>query len=1216
LKFDFKVFAGSVLAASIVWVSDTLLDHLFFSQSDFADLLIFDVPEQKIFIRLLIFFYFFLFGSIISAYFSAQKKSVEELQDIKFRYKTVADKTNDWEFWKNTKGDYNYIAPAFEKITGYLIEDLTHDPSLITRIIHPDDLIKVLKHFDDETKNTMEVSELDFRIITQNKLIKTIKHTCQPVYDKYGKFKGTRGCNIDISVMAVENRRSLLNDAILQTELQSSEKGIYAVDSSGKIVLVNEQFGILWNIPSPLLKVDYEENLMGLIESKLKNPVSQLKKLAMINKNTHDNFSDQLLLENGRKIEIISIPIRNSTGEYLGRIWNFSEAKKSGEIKNDVIGEYNNLFETLFENGTDAFFNCDLKGTFISGNKAAEKLTGYKREELTGKNFLKLKLMSIPDIVRIVKLLSEIREGKTTGPDEFVLYKKDGTTVAIELSLYPVKKNADTIVFGVLRDISLRKEKEKYLTENEQKLRSITESVNDAIVMSNINGEISFWNSAAEKIFGYKKEEVLGENLANLIFPEDFAKDYWNRYKKFGGSGKDPLIGEITNILAKRKNGANFLIGLSISVVELNGERHALGVIRDITEQAYAENALKNKTKELKDRLRELSCLYEISTLMAGENNSLDEILRKAVYTIPASWQYPETACAKISLDSGISISSGNWEETEWVQYSDIISAKRVIGSIQVAYLEEKPGCDEGPFKNEERNLLDVLGIMIGDFIQKKKIEASLFESEQKFREMSNAALDAIIMMDDNGRVSYWNKAAEEMFGFKDSEIIGLDLHKIIVPQKYNDAFKEGLGEFYKTGTGKAIGVKNEFVALNKTGHEFPIELSLSTFKIKGQWNSIGIVRDVSDRKKIEQEIIDSEERFRGLYENSTLGIYRSTPDGKVIMANPAALSLLGYDSFEELTGINIADNYLDNPGSREKFKAILEKEGTIHGFESMFKRPDGKIISIRESARTIFNKDGKPDYYEGIFEDITEKTKVQEELLKAKERAEEINRLKTNFLANMSHELRTPITGITGFADLLKNELENEDQKQMAANILEGGERLSNALNLILDLSLLETNKLKIEPRKINIVEALEESIYSCMQATDKKGLQFLFEKKEKQIYCNLDPQLFGRSVRNFLDNAVKFTISGSISVKVFSNGQAVIQIQDTGIGIPKELLNVIFEPFRQGSEGYSRRYEGTGLGLTLAKKYIEISGGTVSVDSQEAIGTTFTIRFPEIKN
>ncbi len=325
MKFDLKVIAFSVLAGMLVWISDAFLDQLFFSGKSFLDLLIIDVPQNKLFIRILIILYFSLFGGVIAAYAYKQKKSTEELQDYEFKYKTVADKTNAWEFWKNTTGSYNYVSPAFERITGYLVDDLKQNPGLIKKIIHPDDLERVTNHLEEEVKNTMEIAEMEFKIVTQNKEIKKIKHTCQPVYDKNGKYKGTRGSNIEISLRTIAQDELLFKEALIATQAETTTDGILVVDEKGKVVVQNNRFGELWNVPRDMLATNDEDKLIEIILDRLEDPDKFKGKINYVHDYPSGKSHDKLVLKNGKSIDAYYSPIIDSNGEYRGRIWTFRE---------------------------------------------------------------------------------------------------------------------------------------------------------------------------------------------------------------------------------------------------------------------------------------------------------------------------------------------------------------------------------------------------------------------------------------------------------------------------------------------------------------------------------------------------------------------------------------------------------------------------------------------------------------------------------------------------------------------------------------------------------------------------------------------------------------------------------------------------------------------------------------------------------------------------
>ncbi|PIS45512.1 MAG: hypothetical protein COT22_04875 [Ignavibacteria bacterium CG08_land_8_20_14_0_20_37_9] len=237
------------------------------------------------------------------------------------------------------------------------------------------------------------------------------------------------------------------------------------------------------------------------------------------------------------------------------------------------------------------------------------------------------------------------------------------------------------------------------------------------------------------------------------------------------------------------------------------------------------------------------------------------------------------------------------------------------------------------------------------------------------------------------------------------------------------------------------------------------------------------------------------------------------------------------------------------------------------------------------------------------------------------------MSRLKSNFLNNMSHELRTPLNGIMGYANILASELEKPDEHDMALGIYDSGKRLSETLNLILDLSEAESGKIEVIAKDVVIVPLVKNSIKLFTAVAAKKNLQIETIIKDEIIFAHIDENLLNRIVYNLLDNALKFTERGKISIEVGrevntenapDNSPAdwlFIKIKDTGIGIAAHKIDNIWDEFRQVSEGMSRSYEGTGLGLTIAKKAVELMQGKISVESELGVGSTFTVKFPAVK-
>ncbi len=277
--------------------------------------------------------------------------------------------------------------------------------------------------------------------------------------------------------------------------------------------------------------------------------------------------------------------------------------------------------------------------------------------------------------------------------------------------------------------------------------------------------------------------------------------------------------------------------------------------------------------------------------------------------------------------------------------------------------------------------------------------------------------------------------------------------------------------------------------------------------------------------------------------------------------------------------------------------KYPLEIKGNLHFFEARFITYDNdKILST--------------------IRDITLQEKMMTELVEAKEKAEEMNVVKSNFLANMSHELRTPLHGILGFAQILSEEITDEELTKMVNVIYKSGTRLLETLNLLLNFSKTEENNIETVYSEVDINNLMYETLSLFKPFAESKNLNISYEITVNEIKIYTDERLLREILNNLINNAVKFTDEGSITVScVVSNKEnLIIKVKDTGIGIPVDKYEQIFQEFRQESEGLSRNFEGTGLGLTLTKRYVEILGGSINVESKSNIGTEFTVIIPNI--
>ncbi|MBI5325473.1 MAG: response regulator [Ignavibacteriae bacterium] len=379
---------------------------------------------------------------------------------------------------------------------------------------------------------------------------------------------------------------------------------------------------------------------------------------------------------------------------------------------------------------------------------------------------------------------------------------------------------------------------------------------------------------------------------------------------------------------------------------------------------------------------------------------------------------------------------------------------------------------------------------------------------------------------------------------------------------------------------------------------------------------------DINEKRKKAEEFITWQEKyFENLLEYANVWLDAIDNEGKLIFWNKKAEEISGYNRDTLLGNLKKWNlMYPDkNKGAEllEFCKDLIKERKTIKYVETEITTATGEKRIISWSSNLIYDENENISGNMFVGDDITERKKAELELIDAKERAEEMNKLKSSFLANMSHELRTPMNGILGFSEILQLEDKVDVIKDIATVINKSGKRLMNTLNSILNLSRVEAGELKPEKNFVNIIDVVFSTVELFKIEAMKKDIELTMESEFDTLLLRTDERMLADVVNNLVNNAVKFTPEGRVSIKVLKeksdrNEYVIINVTDTGIGINENDYNTIFDEFRQVSEGLSRSFEGTGLGLTICRKYIQLLGGTISVKSKPNEGSTFTVRLP----
>lgn len=368
-------------------------------------------------------------------------------------------------------------------------------------------------------------------------------------------------------------------------------------------------------------------------------------------------------------------------------------------------------------------------------------------------------------------------------------------------------------------------------------------------------------------------------------------------------------------------------------------------------------------------------------------------------------------------------------------------------------------------------------------------------------------------------------------------------------------------------------------------------------------------------KNQAERKLRESEEKFSKIFQLSPVpSCIVNLETGLIMDTNEGFYEFSGYNESEAIGNYLFDLDFFNLEHYNSEVKVKLANRTFIknHEFEILIKSNERKIalvnflkISLEEVNYVIIQ-----------FIDITERKKYEKELNNAKERAEEMNKLKTIFLTNLSHEFRTPLNGILGFSAMLANEITHSEHKCYVEAIQLSGRRLLNTFNDLIDLSVIESGKVKIKSEAVNLVN-ITKKIFSKYEKSLTKNLDLIIDIKSENLMCRIDVSAYEKIIHKLLDNAVKFTHRGYIKLtldKTEKEGDRFINIsvKDTGIGMSAEDLEIIFHRFRQSSEGLRRNYEGTGIGLSIAKRFVELLDGTISVSSTVGVGSEFIISLP----
>jgi PAS domain S-box-containing protein len=819
--------------------------------------------------------------------------------------------------------------------------------------------------------------------------------------------------------------------------------------------------------------------------------------------------------------------------------------------------------------------------------------------------------------------------------------RPDGERIWLLGASSPHQRDGETVFNGVLLDITDRREARQALRKERDRFVTLFENLPSPVVRGepDESGRLRILgvNAAFESTFGLSREEANGEDIQTLIVPpEEKASADSIRRRLLAGERVDREV---------RREAADGLRDFRVQVTlrEESGEPvEGYAIYTDITRRKKRERKLAEQRA-----LLEAQAESTIDGILAVSEEREVAFYNERFLDI---WEVPENVLPEDPVDEPL-------EQVFLKHATDLINDPEAFRR-EVQRLYDDPeqesrdlihltdgrwvdrysapivGEDEPGEGKAHFGRLWIFRDVTDREERRRKIEALYSATDRLLRAENREDVGTAIAELIRGTLGY--PGVTVRFAREGTLVpahVSLETDDfmserppvdITAENKVAEAFREGetivrddlneisdIHDHGKARSGAVVPI-HEHGTIGVTGRETgaPDAADLRLIEIVAA-HAIGVL----DRIEHEESLRESERRFRKLFEEAPVGMARVSRDGKLLETNEAFRRILGYEA-EALRGRHFETlTYEEDIGkARAEFEDLIAGGRPRYTIEKRYRRGNGEVFWARLTA-SLFQHEGETQVI-GMVEDIDDQKRYEEGLRKAKEAAEEANRMKSAFLANMSHEIRTPLTSIIGFAEAIGEEIGDEEGTagRFARLIESSGHRLMETLDGVLNLSKLEGGAMDVSLGPVNVAREVEAMAEELGPQTERAGVDLRVETTGEPVWAEADEQALQIAMRNLVSNGIKYAgKEGTVTVRAYEEEKAVaLEVEDDGIGIETEEVERLFEPFRQESEGRARAYEGTGIGLTVTKKAVGQMGGSIDVDTEKGRGSRFTVWLP----
>ncbi len=927
-----------------------------------------------------------------------------------------------------------------------------------------------------------------------------------------------------------------------------------------------------------------------------------------------------------RWINWVAQPVYDEDGSWHG--WRVSNRDITERVYEEQrLRKREATYRAMFEKSPAIKILIDQEsGTIVDANPAACHFYGYSLEVLRTKQRKDINLL-------LAQQGDEEKQRITDDPHSFLTTRHQLASADIrdvEEYIVPIEVHNRTLLYSIVHDITDRLQARQTIQDNEERFREFIEETDNLVSKVDAAGRFLYVNNASEKLFGYPPDACLERLVFDFIHAEDrkrsqVAFEMWLQRRATHATFENRVV---------HRNGAIFYLRWTINL-HYDEAGHATSVnsiAHDITELKRVEQAL----RESEARYRAISDL--ISDFAYSLRIETDEAI------------FLEWATDALSRTTGFSLetlqSRGGWDSLihpedvrmvkqhrGWLmagQASDVFEFRIITRNGETRWLRNhsRPVWD-----SVQRRVARIYGAC-QDITERVRTEKALRESELRYRQLVELSPDIILVQCEDTLVFINEEGARRLGAETSQQIVGNSLLDYIAPDS-RKVVQEQLLLFLEGKKTRTPFIEEQFLRFD--GTVIDVEMAASPFNHQGQPAVLIIARDITERKQVAEALRESEQKFRGFFEQSRDGLVLTDDQGAIIEWSSGAEHIWGFKR-EEAVHQPIWDVLFQatpadaqNTLSYEQIKAnTLELLQTGH-MPSLLnrwvwrevQRPDGMRRYVHSLMFSI--KMEKGILLGNITRDITEQKHVEEELQRAWQAAEAASQTKSEFLANMSHEIRTPLNAIIGMSTLLFNTPLTTEQQDFVETIRASSDALLTQINDILDFSKIEAGRLTLEHQLFNVCACIEESFDLVAERAAEKHIELAY-RIDEQIPCVFlgDLTRVRQIIVNLLSNGVKFTEQGEVVISVSEDKEETSQpqtsepsstitlhfeVQDTGIGISHDSLNSLFKSFSQIDTSSTRKYGGSGLGLVMSQRLTELMGGTMWIESAVGVGTIFHV-------